>query len=264
MNDDFYNKDTKDAEYFDFVEKFKPKKTTDDCYTPDNIYEAVRDWAVAKYSLQGRPVVRPFWPGGNYENMAQYSPGCVVIDNPPFSILGNIEKFYLREKIDFFLFAPALAMFKPLDGINYICASCGMTYLNGAKVLTSFVTNLGEYLVESAPDLCAKIKAINAQNEKIGKKEVRKLEIPLDFVTAARVGYYSIHGIDYKLRREDAAFVRKSDRGGGLFGSAFLITERAAIERAAIERAARMKFDLSPREREIQRMLAERAKGGAR
>ena len=28
-------------EYEDFVEKFKPKKTTDDCYTPPNVYEEV-------------------------------------------------------------------------------------------------------------------------------------------------------------------------------------------------------------------------------
>ena len=36
-------------EYAAFVEKFKPKKTTDDCYTPENIYNAVRDWVLAEY-----------------------------------------------------------------------------------------------------------------------------------------------------------------------------------------------------------------------
>lgn len=40
--------------YQDFVEKFKPKKTTDDCYTPPDVYEAVRDWAVNRYALHGR------------------------------------------------------------------------------------------------------------------------------------------------------------------------------------------------------------------
>ena len=55
------------AEYKAFVEKFKPKKTTDDCYTPENVYEAVRDWAVQEYGLEGREIVRPFWPGGDYE-----------------------------------------------------------------------------------------------------------------------------------------------------------------------------------------------------
>lgn len=28
-------------EYRAFVDKFKPRKTTDDCYTPDNVYQAV-------------------------------------------------------------------------------------------------------------------------------------------------------------------------------------------------------------------------------
>ena len=75
-------------EYDAFVEKFKPKKTTDDCYTPENVYEAVRDWAVQEYGLEVREIVRPFWPGGDYERFA-YPDGCVVIDNPPFSILWN-------------------------------------------------------------------------------------------------------------------------------------------------------------------------------
>ena len=39
------------AEYAAFVEKFKPKKTTDDCYTPENIYNAVADWAANKYGF---------------------------------------------------------------------------------------------------------------------------------------------------------------------------------------------------------------------
>ena len=38
-------------EYAAFVEKFKPKKTTDDCYTPENIYNAVRDWVLAEYNI---------------------------------------------------------------------------------------------------------------------------------------------------------------------------------------------------------------------
>ena len=31
-------------EYAAFVEKFKPKKTTDDCYTPPAVYEAVLNY----------------------------------------------------------------------------------------------------------------------------------------------------------------------------------------------------------------------------
>lgn len=31
-------------EYQAFVNKFEPKLTTDDCYTPENVYEAVKGW----------------------------------------------------------------------------------------------------------------------------------------------------------------------------------------------------------------------------
>lgn len=72
-----------DEEYQGFIDKFKPKKTTDDCYTPKPVYDAVRDWVVARYGLEGRPIVRPFYPGGDYAAM-QYPTGCVVIDNPRF------------------------------------------------------------------------------------------------------------------------------------------------------------------------------------
>ena len=85
-------------EYEDFVEKFKPKLTTDDCYTPDAVYEAVRDWATKEYNLAGREIVRPFWPGGDYEQF-EYPEGCVVIDNPPFSILAKIKAFYAERNI---------------------------------------------------------------------------------------------------------------------------------------------------------------------
>ena len=39
--------------YEEFVDKFKPKKTTDDCYTPDAIYEVVKDWAIKEMDWGG-------------------------------------------------------------------------------------------------------------------------------------------------------------------------------------------------------------------
>lgn len=41
----------KSKNYEDFVEKFKPKKTTDDCYTPSLVYEAISDWVANEYNL---------------------------------------------------------------------------------------------------------------------------------------------------------------------------------------------------------------------
>lgn len=82
-----------DEEYQEFLKKFEAKKTTDDCYTPDNIYDAVRDWAAEKYEIGNAAIVRPFYPGGDYKS-EKYPSGCVVIDNPPFSIISEICEWY--------------------------------------------------------------------------------------------------------------------------------------------------------------------------
>ena len=60
--------------YEEFTNKFKPKKTTDDCYTPPLVYAAVRDWVVAEYGIDAEKIARPFYPGGDYENF-DYSDG---------------------------------------------------------------------------------------------------------------------------------------------------------------------------------------------
>ncbi len=69
--------------YEAFVEKFKPKKTTDDCYTPPYIYDTVLQWLRRNADLEGREIIRPFWPGGDYKAV-DYPEGCVVVDNPPY------------------------------------------------------------------------------------------------------------------------------------------------------------------------------------
>lgn len=153
-----------DEEYSSFVDKFRPKLTTDDCYTPPNVYAAVRDWAVEHYGLQGVPVVRPFFPGGDYQ-AHDYPEGCVVIDNPPFSILSEIVRWYIDKGIRFFLFAPALTLFSVAAGsANYIATSTQITYENGANVRTGFVHNLGELKIETSPELYTAVAAADAEN----------------------------------------------------------------------------------------------------
>jgi len=100
----------KSKTYEEFVEKFKPKKATDDCYAPPTIYEIVKQWAYNEYGIDPAKVVRPFYPGGDYKAFP-YPDGAVVIDNPPFSILASICTFYLEHGIPFFLFAPSLTCF---------------------------------------------------------------------------------------------------------------------------------------------------------
>ena len=271
------------ATFFDydgFLEKFKPKKTTDDCCTPANIYEAVLAWVARKYFnaeaqrrgervfIGEREVVRPFWPGKEFDS-AEYPVGCVVIDNPPFSILSKIVRFYLANRIDFFLFSPYLTNLGIGGGsplVHHIIAPVTLLYENGAMVDTSFVTNLGEFLVETAIDLFDALDRANAENLKKTRSTLQKYEYPAAVVTSAMVGYLCKHHTPWRLRASDAAFIRKLDeqgaRGGGIFGGGFLLSERAAAERAAAERAAAERvavkvWRLSPREVAMQKLLGK-------
>lgn len=174
------------SEYDAFVEKFKPKKTTDDCYTPPKVYDAVQDWACKQYNINPASIVRPFYPGGDYERFT-YPDGCVVLDNPPFSILSKICEFYLDRDIPFFLFAPSLTAFsgrKTIMRIAHIIPDAEITYENGAVVSTAFVTNLaGDIILQTAPDLCTAIAA--AQKSDTVRKP--KYDYPGNVVTAAMV-----------------------------------------------------------------------------
>lgn len=251
------------AEYREFVEKFKPKKTTDDCYTPENVYKVVLEWAARRYGFDPGAAVRPFWPGGDYERF-DYPDGCVVVDNPPFSILAKIIRFYIAHGIEFFLFAPALTLFSCYSPkTKYVPTGAQIIYENGAGVNTSFVTSLGENLIETAPDLTAAIKAECDKNRHEKAQELRKLSFPDAIVTAARLQWLSIHGVKFAIKKKDAMFIRKSDNGGSVFGGGFLLSERAAAERAAAERAAAEraaahKIELSDREKQLQKMLGEK------
>ena len=46
--------------YEAFVDKFQPKKTTDDCYTPALVYDAVAGWVAQEWNLNKETFVRPF------------------------------------------------------------------------------------------------------------------------------------------------------------------------------------------------------------
>ena len=66
----------------------------------------------------------------------------VVIDNPPFSIITKICKYYLERDIKFFLFCPHLTAFGSDIDCTHIIASADITYENGATIKTAFVSNM--------------------------------------------------------------------------------------------------------------------------
>ena len=263
-------------DYDAFVEKFKPKKTTDDCYTPPEIYDVVLGYVRDRWGVSNDDVVRPFWPGGDYESF-DYPDGCCVVDNPPFSILSKIQAFYIERGVRFFLFAPALTCLsgKSCMHVDHIICNCAVTYANGAVVNTAFVTNLDdEHVLESVPELGRAINTANAAQLAATKRTVGNYVYPYDVLTAARAGWLAAHGTPFKVRRSDACKISKLDAqaaadktifGGGLLLSSAAAAERAAAERAAAERAAAeraaaeraaaMVWELSDRERTMQALL---------
>ena len=250
-------------EYKQFLEKFKLKKTTDDCYTPDNVYTAVLEWVISEYGINPEKVVRPFWPGGDYER-EEYHDGCTVVDNPPFSIISKICRDYQANGIKFFLFAPYLTNFSSqAKGITHILTDIDVMYENGATVNTAFITNLQPGCeARTAPRLRKMIAEADKKNRKEKKRELPKYSYPANVMTATMVGYLSRYGQEFSVSSDECFYVRALDsqkaKGKTIFGSGYLISEKAAAEKAAAEKAAAEKWQLSDREKEIIKSLSRK------
>ena len=241
--------------YEGFVEKFKLKKTTDDCYTPPKVYDAVLQFVGTLADTVNRPIVRPFYPGGNYEHF-DYPENCIVVDNPPFSIYSKIVRFYLERGIDFFLFAPQLSAFVSYADCSYIITDSSIIYENGANVKTAFTTNLlNDIRIWLCPELGKLIKEAQETNTPI----IGKNTYPMNVVSSAIMGKIVCRGVELKIRKDECLYVSNLDslraEGKKIFGNAFLLSERAAAERAAAERAAGSIVQLSPREMELVKQL---------
>ena len=258
--------DEDDEEYQAFLEKFKNKKTTDDCYTPAVVYEAVANWVSETYRIDRKHFERPFYPGGDYQN-ADYPKGCVVVDNPPFSILAEILQFYNKKGIKFFLFAPTLTLFSSSSSSCALPVGASITYENGASVNTSFLTNLEPKSIRlrSAPTLYAAVKAANDENLKEMHKELPKYSYPDYIVMSTRVAQYSHYGIDFVVPVDESQPISQLDSqkksGKVIYGKGYIVSERvkAAKEKAEREKAEREKaerWELSQREMEIVKSLS--------
>lgn len=232
------------ADYDAFVEKFKPKKTTDDCYTPPAVYDAILGWLRENATIEGREVVRPFYPGGDFERF-DYPEGCVVVDNPPFSILSRIVRFYSARGIRFFLFSPHLTLFccgntlTPETELTYIVCSATIVYENGANVNTDFISNLfGDIRIMTAPELRRRVVAASQADK--DRPTLPKYKYPDHVTSAALLGKIAPY-VDFKVWASECRFISKLDcqKGGtGIFGGGMLLSHRAAAEKVAAEKVA--------------------------
>ena len=252
-------------DYEGFVEKFKPKKTTDDCYTPPLVYDAVADWTAQEYGLDKADFVRPFYPGGDYEHF-DYT-GKIVVDNPPFSCLSKIIDFYVENWVPFLLFAPTLCgLTRYADKCTVFPTGADIEYENGAVIATSFCTNLDphEIRARTVPALYAAVTAANDATRKEKRRTVPKYSYPLELVTSAAIYPYAKYGIEFVIPREESVRVSRLDAQAeskkSIFGNGWLISDRLKAER---EKAEREKAEREKAEREkAERFpLSERERG---
>ena len=263
-----------DGEYEAFEKKFENAKTTDDCYTPVLVYKAVAEWVAKEYGVKPENMVRPFYPGGDYQKET-YSAEDVVVDNPPFSILAEIVRFYTEHNVRFFLFAPALTLFTSSFSSCAIGIGYSITYANKARVSTSFLTNLEAARARTAPALYRAIKQADEDTRRLTTKELPKYAYPDHVLTATMLSRYSKYGIDFSVSVDDSERIGALDAQRimkkSIFGTGYLLSEKAAAEKAAAEKAAAEKaiaektiaekttviqWSLSCREREIIAQLS--------
>ena len=254
------NRRPKTKEYDEFVKKFDPKKTTDDCYTPENIYNAVAEWVARKYGVDRQQFIRPFWPGGDYESL-EYPAGCVVVDNPPFSIITKITRFFTENGIRFFLFGPTLTLLSACVPGKVCAIPCGVqvTYQNGANVSTSFLTNLDEHALVTYPDLYDAVKAENDKNVSAIKAHPPKYVYPDNVTTAALAQRYAKYGVSFAVMPRDCIKIDALDAqkaaGKSVFGCGLLLSNKAAADKAAADKENVITWSLSDREKDIIRKM---------
>ena len=147
--------------------------------------------------------------------------------------------------------------------MNYLPTAAAITYENGAKVNTSFLTNLGDCKIEMAPDLYAAVSSADADVRAERVAALAKYIYPPHLLS---VGDFDIvkHGVGLRLSASDVSFVRALDAqreaDKAIYGAGFLLSEKAAAEKAAAEKAAAEKaaaekWQLSEREWEIVHSL---------
>lgn len=108
---------------------------------------------------------------------------------------------------------------------------------------------MDECKVRIAPDLIEAIDAAEKENLKKNKKQLPKYTFPDHVITAATLSKVATRKVPFSLYPDECTFIRKLDSmRRGLYGSGFLLSDRAAAERAAAERAAAFKYELSERE----------------
>ena len=238
-------------DYEGFLAKFTENpKTTDECWTPKDVYEAVLKYVGEIYPLEGKQILRPFYPGGDYEH-AEYPSDGVVVDNPPFSMFTKICCFYMEHNIPFFLFGPALTIFSCCKyGATAVVIDRHLKFTNGANVPCNFASNLfGNLMATTSPRLSELIEACPSQNTKV---HLPKYIYPDNLLSVSDLQIMARGGVEFCVDSEHCVVVRNlvaMPKGKSLFGVHLLLSSAKASAKASAEN--RIPIPLSPAELDI-------------
>ena len=235
-------------DYESFVAKFAENpKTTDDTFTPRDVYEAVLQYVGEVYDLSDKVILRPFYPGGDYRN-AEYPENGVVIDNPPFSIFSEIVKFYTVRQIPFFLFGQGKTIMCCVKYCTAVVVSDLLTYENGARIYTNFASNLfGDTIIMTAPRLNDLIFSCPSQNN---KANLTSYNYPSELLSFSQMQTICRGGVEFAVSRNDCMIVKNLDlHPKSLFGEHLLLSSYKAKE----------KEESKTKAQEMARIRAERA-----
>ena len=137
-----------------------------------------------------------------------------------------------------------------VEEATIIVVGATIIYENGAKVPTSFVSNLfGDIRVFSDFKLYQELKALNKSSVSLPK-----YEYPSEVLTVSDLTYMLQKGIEFEVGKKESVYVSKIDDqkkyGKTIFGGGLLITKAKAKEN-------RIVFRLSKREDELLDKIKE-------
>lgn len=262
--DEFFDSENKEDfirkndEYNDFVEKFKPEASTDECYTPKEVYDKVCDFVEEEYGVSRDNFVRPFYPGGDYQKY-EYKDTDIVVDNPPFSIENKILDYYNSNNIKYFLFCDELTVIGRLTNkrkSSIIIADCRITYENEAIVNTNFVTNLDE-----KPKI--KVRKNFLKNDLSSETKIYKL--PQEAISIKELSQLSRSGYEMDIDADDFVHVNRLENCKHIYGGNIILKSSIAKSihntikdiKAKKENEAII-VEFNDKEKEILRRLNER------
>lgn len=208
----------------------------DECYTPPEVYDTVLDYAVERYQLKGKHVVRPFIPGGDFQKYV-YAKNDVVIDNPPFSITTKIVNWYIDNNIPFFLFINGLygvSLSRGLHGkATVICTNANVSFDNKGsekRVKIGFVTNLEPKNIVIRGD----VTLTNRLNGFLKKKSFKRYHYPDNFLKNSDILAALQRNVELKLTTDNCLFKDNLDYHKAhhlsVFGGGYLVNDQLYAE----------------------------------